>query len=455
MGSSGTARASSSSARRWPGCGRPRRCASAGFDGTLTLVGDEPHLPYDRPPLSKQVLAGDVGARPHRAAVAPTAASTASTSTGGSARGPRASTSPAGGCSSPTATASASTGSSSPPAPRPASCRAPRRLAGVHTLRTLDDCLALRADLDAGAAPGRGGRRRLHRRRGGGHLPHARARRHRARGAAGAARAGARRRDGRGVGDLHRDHGVDLRLGVGVAGFEGGDRVEQVRLADGTPSTPTSWSSASASPPTRAGSRARASTLDDGVVCDATTLAAPGVVAAGDVARWPSHRFGELMRVEHWDNAIARASTPPAACWPRPATGGDRVDGPTTRCRGSGPTSTTARSSSPAGRPGADEVRVVDGSHRRAPLRRPLPPGRPAGGVLGMNRPRLLVTYRGWSSAVRRGTRRSPSAGAPRRDAVRRRPARASPLVAAVIDWMAVATSTADRVRLQAAHAGG
>jgi len=29
-----------------------------GYDGTLTVVGDEPHPPYDRPPLSKQVLAG-------------------------------------------------------------------------------------------------------------------------------------------------------------------------------------------------------------------------------------------------------------------------------------------------------------------------------------------------------------------------------------------------------------
>ncbi|MBY6687824.1 hypothetical protein HQ305_21175 [Rhodococcus sp. BP-149] len=29
-----------------------------GFDGTITLLGDEEHLPYDRPPLSKQVLSG-------------------------------------------------------------------------------------------------------------------------------------------------------------------------------------------------------------------------------------------------------------------------------------------------------------------------------------------------------------------------------------------------------------
>lgn len=30
-----------------------------GYDGTLTLVGDEPHAPYDRPPLSKQLLAAE------------------------------------------------------------------------------------------------------------------------------------------------------------------------------------------------------------------------------------------------------------------------------------------------------------------------------------------------------------------------------------------------------------
>src|SRR5260370_2668445 len=29
-----------------------------GYDGTLTLIGDEPYPPYDRPPLSKQILAG-------------------------------------------------------------------------------------------------------------------------------------------------------------------------------------------------------------------------------------------------------------------------------------------------------------------------------------------------------------------------------------------------------------
>jgi NADPH-dependent 2,4-dienoyl-CoA reductase/sulfur reductase-like enzyme len=49
-------------------------------------------------------------------------------------------------------------------------------------------------------------------------------------------------------------------------------------------------------------------TIDNGVLCDATCTAAPGVVAAGDVARWPNPRFDEVMRVEHWDNAIAMGS---------------------------------------------------------------------------------------------------------------------------------------------------
>jgi 3-phenylpropionate/trans-cinnamate dioxygenase ferredoxin reductase subunit len=44
--------------------------------------------------------------------------------------------------------------------------------------------------------------------------------------------------------------------------------------------------------------------LDDGIVCDETCLAGPGIVAAGDVARWPNLLFGgESMRVEHWTNA--------------------------------------------------------------------------------------------------------------------------------------------------------
>ena len=48
--------------------------------------------------------------------------------------------------------------------------------------------------------------------------------------------------------------------------------------------------------------------IDDGVVCDETCLAAPDVVAAGDVARWTNPRYGESMRVEHWDNAVQQGA---------------------------------------------------------------------------------------------------------------------------------------------------
>jgi NADPH-dependent 2,4-dienoyl-CoA reductase/sulfur reductase-like enzyme len=48
--------------------------------------------------------------------------------------------------------------------------------------------------------------------------------------------------------------------------------------------------------------------LRDGVVCDETLAAAPGVWAAGDVCRWPNFLFDEEMRVEHWTNAAEQGA---------------------------------------------------------------------------------------------------------------------------------------------------
>ena len=215
-------------------------------------------------------------------------------------------------------------------------------LDGVHTLRTLDDCLEIRAELERSprrvAVVGAGfiGAEVAATCRGLGidvslieALPVPLER-------------GLGPEMGAVVADLHRDHGVDVRLGVGVVLIEGGDRVERIRLTDGavldidvvvvgigvTPNT--SWLEGSGL------------TIDNGVLCDATCTAAPGVVAAGDVARWPNPRFDEIMRVEHWDNAIAMGAH--AA---RSLLAGDGGRSPTTRSRGSGPISTTARSSSP------------------------------------------------------------------------------------------------------------
>ena len=105
------------------------------------------------------------------------------------------------------------------------------------------------------------------------------------------------------VGDRHRDAGVELHCGLGVAGFEGRQRVERVKLTDG---------SSTEADVVVVGIGARPATdwlsdsglaLDDGVVCDgggATSL--PGIFAAGDVARWRG------TRLEHWTSAVEQGT---------------------------------------------------------------------------------------------------------------------------------------------------
>ena len=106
--------------------------------------------------------------------------------------------------------------------------------------------------------------------------------------------------------DLHRDHGVDVRLGVGVMGMDAGydDHVERVRLSDGTAVDADLVVVGIGVVPNTDWLEGSGLELDNGVVCDATMRAAPGVVAAGDVARWPNLRFDEVMRIEHWENAV-------------------------------------------------------------------------------------------------------------------------------------------------------
>ena len=275
-----------------------------GFDGTVTVVGDETDAPYDRPPLSKQVLAGEwaperialyddealadlqltwrLGTR----AVGFEAASRAVTLADGErlvadgvviATGARTRTLPG-----------------------------TEDLAGVYTLRTLADSLAIRAEFEA--TP----------RRvvvvGAGFI-----------GAEVAATARGRGLDvtmvemaevplervlgaelGRVCAEVHVDHGVDLRLGVGVESITGAGRVEQVTLSDGTRLDADVVIVGVGVIPNTEWLEDSGLDIDNGVVCDETCLASPGVVAAGDVARWPNRLFGQWMRVEHWDNAIAQ-----------------------------------------------------------------------------------------------------------------------------------------------------
>jgi 3-phenylpropionate/trans-cinnamate dioxygenase ferredoxin reductase component len=106
------------------------------------------------------------------------------------------------------------------------------------------------------------------------------------------------------VADLHREHGVDVHLGVGVVRITGDDRVDQVHLTDGSELDADLVVVGVGVVPNTAWLDGSGLTIDNGVLCDETCLAAPGVVAAGDIARWPNRRFDEVMRVEHWDNAV-------------------------------------------------------------------------------------------------------------------------------------------------------
>lgn len=276
----------------------------SGFDGEVTLVGAEPHLPYDRPPLSKQVLAGEwepdrIGLRPEEVYEELQLDLRLGRAAGSLDLGARRVVLDDGE-PLPFDGLVIATGA----VPRTLPGTPP--LAGIHVLRTIDDCLAIRADLDAGP------------RRvvvvGAGFIGSEVA-------------ATARRRGievtilealpvplGRALGEemgrvcaaLHRDEGVDLRLGTGVDGFEGTERVEAVRLADGSRVEADVVVVGIGVRPATDWLEGSGLTLRDGVVCDdrSAALGAPGVVAAGDVARWPNPLFGEEMRVEHWTNAV-------------------------------------------------------------------------------------------------------------------------------------------------------
>jgi len=271
-----------------------------GFDGRIVMVGAEEHLPYDRPPLSKELLAGEcepdaiaLRRQPYdelalewrlgRRAIALDVANRTITIDDGEVLG--------------FSGAVIATGAI------PRLLPSTPELAGIHTLRTVEDSLAIRSAMDSGARVVVVGAGFI-----GAEVAATCRRRHLDVTVLEALPAPMVRGLGPVLGDvlaqLHRDHGVDLRLGTGVEGFDGRDRVERVRLADGssvdadlvlvgigiTPAT--DWLEGSGL------------TLDNGVVCDATCLAAPGVAAAGDVARWPNALFdGASMRLEHWTNA--------------------------------------------------------------------------------------------------------------------------------------------------------
>ena len=108
---------------------------------------------------------------------------------------------------------------------------------------------------------------------------------------------------------LHAEHGVTLRLGVGVASFGGSGRVSSVELTDGT-SVPADLVVVGVGAAPRvelahaAGLELADSSLGGGVATDAQLrTSAVDVFAAGDIAAHYHPRYGRRVRVEHWANA--------------------------------------------------------------------------------------------------------------------------------------------------------
>jgi NADPH-dependent 2,4-dienoyl-CoA reductase/sulfur reductase-like enzyme len=284
-----------------------------GHGGRLTLVGAEPHLPYDRPPLSKDVLRGETA--PEAVALAgreaidavvdelrlgqPAVALRAAERTIVLADG----------------TELAADGIVLATGATPRRLPGTEGLDGVFVLRTLDDAVGLRAAL--------GGAQRVVV-VGAGFI-----------GAEVAASCrslglevdvvealpaplppGLGALVGEACAQLHRDRGVTLHLGVGVQSIEGGGsgRVERVVLADGTVLEADVVVVGIGVRPETAWLEGSGLQVGDGVLCDPTCAAlaesggvAEGIVVAGDLCRWTNPLFDESMRVEHWDNAVEQA----------------------------------------------------------------------------------------------------------------------------------------------------
>jgi NADPH-dependent 2,4-dienoyl-CoA reductase/sulfur reductase-like enzyme len=282
---------------------------SEGFGGEVVVVGAERHRPYDRPPLSKKLLAGEweperihlrqpdsfdkldvewrlgvaaAGLDPDVGILHLTDGTDISFD----------------GCIIATG----------------AACRRlpeQSRHAHVHELRTLDDAMRLRAELSGGdhhvvvigagfiglevaaTAKQLGNQVTV------------------LEGAPAPLIRGLGTEMGAAIGAMHADRGVDIRCGVQV------DRLHEdgVLLSDGELIASDIVVVGIGVVPATAWLDDSGLELRDGVVCDETLNARradgglrPGVYAAGDVLRWPNRLFDEEMRVEHWTNAAEQGA---------------------------------------------------------------------------------------------------------------------------------------------------
>jgi NADPH-dependent 2,4-dienoyl-CoA reductase/sulfur reductase-like enzyme len=111
--------------------------------------------------------------------------------------------------------------------------------------------------------------------------------------------------------DLHRQRGIDVRVGVKVDGFIGNGHVKAVQLSEGSKVKADLVLIGLGVEPATDWLRGSGITVDNGVVCDATGAVegCTGVVAAGAVARWWHPLYQHHLRIEHWDQASRQGVT--------------------------------------------------------------------------------------------------------------------------------------------------
>jgi NADPH-dependent 2,4-dienoyl-CoA reductase/sulfur reductase-like enzyme len=283
-----------------------RALQRGGFEGEIVLLGDEPHTPYDRPPLSKAFLTSDEEVSLElqrddlydgldvrlgvRATGLDVASGTVTLDDGGEVAGDH---------------VVIATGSSARQLP------GTEDLDGVVTLRNLDDATRLRDGL-------RGAERLVI--VGAGFI--------------GCEVAASARSLGvdvvivepldapvvRGVGpviggviaDLHRGHGVTMHLGVGVDGMQAAGERTDVVLSDGRTESADLVLVGIGAVPNTYWVEGSGLMLDGPALLTDDRLRVEGgdgrIWAVGDVAKWPSATFGGNLRMEHWTNATEMAS---------------------------------------------------------------------------------------------------------------------------------------------------
>ncbi|AHH94906.1 ferredoxin reductase [Kutzneria albida DSM 43870] len=273
------------------------------FDGELVIIGDEPHKPYHRPALSKQLITGKLTAKDLLFPAYQELDAIWRTRTRAQRLDPgRHVVHLPGGEDLRYDGLVIATGVEARHL-----AGAPRHDPRVHTLRTLDDAMAIKANLTR--TKGRvvvvgtgftgcemasscrdmnrdvtiiGRSKTLFGKALGPEL-------------------------GAAIGDLHRRHGVDLALGVDIRHWATGPEGVAIVLSSERLLTASCVVLAVGTMPTVDWLTGSGLVLEDGVLCEPTchVVGATDMVAAGDVARWPNLRFdGVPRRVEHWLNAI-------------------------------------------------------------------------------------------------------------------------------------------------------